>query len=33
MQGKPELNREELMNTPQWQHIANLLTQGNQHNA
>jgi len=33
MQGKPELNREELMNTPQWQHIATLLTQGNQHNA
>ncbi|MFI3188758.1 beta-N-acetylhexosaminidase [Crenothrix sp. D3] len=33
MQGKFHLNREQLMNTQQWQHITNLLTQGNQHHA
>jgi beta-N-acetylhexosaminidase len=33
MQGKFQLNREQLMNTEQWQHIANVLTQGNQNYA
>lgn len=33
MQGKFHLNSEQLMNTQQWQHITNLLTQGNQHHA
>lgn len=33
MQGKPQLNREQLRNTEQWQHIANLLIQGTQHYA
>jgi len=33
MQGKPQLNREQLMNNAQWQHIANLITQGTQNYA
>ncbi len=33
MRGKFQLNREQLMNTNQWQHVTNLLTQGNQNHA
>jgi beta-N-acetylhexosaminidase len=33
MQGKFQLNREQLMNNTQWQHIATLLTQGDSNHA
>jgi beta-N-acetylhexosaminidase len=33
MQGKCQLNREQLMNNTQWQHIATLLTQGDSNHA